>query len=83
LRAHLKGEDRIRLVLDRRLGVELSTAEAERVVPFLAHAIAIASGYGAHPREDTPVPLERAPYPSPERVVEVALPDDDGGPVEA
>jgi hypothetical protein len=51
LQAHPQGEDRVLLVLDRRLGAEFSTAEAERVVPFLADAIAVALGYGCHPRE--------------------------------
>jgi hypothetical protein len=69
LQAHMKAEDRVLLVLDRRLGAEFSVEEAERVVPFLADAIAVAMGYGAHPDVDTPRPLERAPYPRPERVV--------------
>ena len=75
LQAQLGGEDRVMLVLDRRLGVDLSTNEAERLVPFVADAIAIALGYGAHPRgDDTPRPPERAPYPRPERVRDVLLP---------
>jgi hypothetical protein len=78
LQAHLRGEDRVMLVLDRRLGVELSTDEAERLVPFVADAIAVALGYGAHPRWDEQQrPLERAPYPRPERVVDVVLPEAD------
>lgn len=72
LQAHLKGEDRVALVLDRRLGLELSAAEAERVVPFLADAIAVAMGYGSHPRGEQPTPLQQAPYPRPERVVDIA-----------
>jgi hypothetical protein len=73
LHAQLVGEDRVLLVLDRRLGVELSTEEADRVVPFLADSIAVALGYGAHPRREDQAPLARAPYPRPERVVEVVL----------
>ncbi|HEX5467424.1 MAG TPA: hypothetical protein VFW80_00090 [Gaiellaceae bacterium] len=73
LHAQIAGEDKVLLVLDRRLGVEITAAEAERVVPFIADAIAVALGYGAHPGEDTPRPLERAPYPRPERVVSVNL----------
>jgi hypothetical protein len=61
------------LVLDRRLGLDLSTAEAERVVPFIADAIAVALGYGAHPRGEQDTPPARAPYPRPERVVDVSL----------
>lgn len=75
LQAHLgENEDRVMVVLDRRIGVELSTNEAERLMPFLADAISVALGYGAHPRGDMPRPLERAPYPRPERVVSVDLP---------
>lgn len=75
VQAHLRGEDRISLVLDRRLGLELSTAEAERVIPFLADAIAIALGYGSHPRGDARRPLERGAFPRPERVVDVVMPE--------
>src|SRR4051812_5965778 len=71
LQAHLAA-DRVRLVLDRRLAADLSLDEAERVVPFVADAIAVALGYGAHPDDDTPRPLPRAPYPRPERVVGIA-----------
>jgi hypothetical protein len=72
LQAQMRGEDRVLLVLDRRLGTELSVAEAERVVPFVADAIAVAMGYGAHPDNDTPRPLERAPFPRPERVIGIS-----------
>jgi hypothetical protein len=71
LQAHMRGEDRVLLVLDRRLGAEFSVQEIERVVPFVADAMAVALGYGAHPDDDTPRPLERAPFPRPERVVGV------------
>lgn len=71
LQAHIAGEDRVMLVIDRRLGTELSVDEAERVVPFVANAIAVALGYGAHPDDTTPRPLPRAEYPRPERVVDL------------
>jgi hypothetical protein len=74
LEAHPVGEDRVMLTIDRRLAAEFSVDEAERLVPFLADAIAVAMGYGAHPDENAPRPLERAPYPRPERVVDVLLP---------
>jgi hypothetical protein len=70
LEAHMVGEDRVSLVIDRRLSTELSVEEAERVVPFVADAISVALGYGAHPRGDMPLP-ERTPHPSPRRVHEV------------
>ena len=73
LQAHVTAEDRVMLVIDRRLATELSVEEAERVVPFVADAIAVAMGYGAHPDENTPRPPPRAPYPRPERVVDIEL----------
>lgn len=78
LQAHMQGEDRVALVIDRRLAAEFSVAEAERVVPFVADALAVAMGYGAHPDDDTPRPLPRAPYPRPERVVEL-MPEPERG----
>lgn len=75
VQAHLGDEDRVSLVLDRRLAADFTLDEAERVVPFLADAIAIALGYGAHPNEDTPRKPPMAPYPRPERVVGLG-PDD-------
>jgi hypothetical protein len=70
LQAHMPAEDRVLLVIDRRLGCELSVEEAERVLPFVADAISVALGYGAHPRGDMPLP-ERTPHPSPRRVHEI------------
>jgi hypothetical protein len=54
----------VHLNLDRRLGLTLSAAEAERVVPFLADAIAIALGYTAHPEADRDGPKTRHPFPA-------------------
>ena len=71
LEAHPSDGGQVTLVLDRRLSLTLSAAEAERVVPFLADAVSVALGYGAHPRGDMPLP-ERTPYPSPRRVREIA-----------
>ena len=62
LQAHMAAEDRVMLVLDRRLAAEMTVEEADRLIPFVADAIAVALGYGAHPNEDTPRPLARAPY---------------------
>jgi hypothetical protein len=52
IEAHMQGEGRVLLVIDRRLGGEFSVEEAERVVPFVADSIAVALGYGCHPRAD-------------------------------
>jgi hypothetical protein len=53
LEAHPQGEDRVLLVLDQRLGAEFSVLEAERLIPFIADAIAVSLGYGCHPGPDT------------------------------
>ena len=51
--AHPCGEndESVTLVVDDRLALTVSVEEAERFVPFLADAIAVALGYTAHPRE--------------------------------
>jgi hypothetical protein len=72
VQAHMHGEDRVTLVIDRRLAAEFSVEEAERVVPFVADAIAVALGFGAHPTEDSTQPLKHRDYLRPERVVAVA-----------
>ena len=70
--AELQGEDRVVLTLDRRYGVALNTDEAERIVPFLAQAIAVALGFPCHPRSDTEPPLNQLPHHRPRRVWDVA-----------
>ena len=74
LEAHPEGEHGVLLVLDRRIGVGLKGVdEIERIVPFIADAIAVSLGYGAHPRgERRAGQLDRVPYPRPERVVEIS-----------
>ncbi len=71
LQANLVGEDRIDLLLDGRFALELSTAEAEKMIPFLADAIAVALGFGSHPRGDTEPPLEVLPRLRPQRVTQL------------
>jgi hypothetical protein len=75
LKASLGEEDRLRLILDDRRAIDLTTAEAEKFVPFLADAIALGLGYGAHPRKGMDTLPERAPHAAPRRIVEV-LPED-------
>src|SRR4051812_44116467 len=67
LHAELVDGDRVLLVVDQRIAMEFTTDEAERVVPFVADAVAVALGYGAHPRADAEPPLQRLPYPRPMR----------------
>lgn len=75
VKASLRGEDRLRLILDERKGIDLSVAEAENVLPFLADAIAVALGYGAHPTADmTELPPE-LPHRAPRRTAHVAIAD--------
>lgn len=54
--------DRVSLTLDSRFGLNLTVAEAERVVPFLADAIAVGLGYTCHPRHDEE-PRRRTLFP--------------------
>ncbi len=72
LEAHLQGEDRVLLVIDRRLGGEFSAQEAERVIPFVADAISVALGYGCHPRDDGDELLPRMPHARPRRLTALA-----------
>jgi hypothetical protein len=70
LHAHPDGEhdQNVMLVLDDRLAETFSVEEAERFVPFLADAIAIALGYTCHPNEDAEQPLFKQPQPRPVRM---------------
>jgi hypothetical protein len=63
LRATPLDGGQVHLNLDRRLGVTLSADEAERVVPFVADAIAVALGYTAHPDAERDGPKVRHPFP--------------------
>jgi hypothetical protein len=60
-------DDRVTLVLDNRLAESFTVEEAERFIPFLADAIAIALGYPCHPDEDAEQPLLKQPQPRPVR----------------
>jgi hypothetical protein len=76
LHAQVADDGRALIVLDDRFSLALSAEEAERVVPFLAHAMAVAMGYDAHPCEADTAPLRQAPHPKPKRVISLAqLPD--------
>jgi hypothetical protein len=68
LHAHPCGthDEGVMLVLDSRIAITLSVEEAERFVPFLADAMAVALGYTAHPQGD--VEFERKPQPRPVRM---------------
>lgn len=68
LKAHPCGEndESIMLVIDSRLAATFTVGEAERFVPFLADAVAVALGYTCHPKSDEE-PL-RLPQPRPMRM---------------
>jgi hypothetical protein len=74
LHAHPCGEtdESVMLVIDDRLAATFSVEEAERFVPFLADAIAVALGYGCHPKEDAEQPLAKQPQPRPVRMHTIA-----------
>ena len=74
LSAHPAGEndEHVTLVLDDRLAVTLTVEEAERLVPFLADAIAVGLGYTCHPNEESEQPLVRQPQPRPVRMHAIA-----------
>jgi hypothetical protein len=64
-------EQTVSLVLDRRYALELTVAESERIIPFIADAIAVALGYARHPdaRSDL-LPLDQG---GPRRVHGISL----------
>ncbi len=67
LHAHPTGEhdEKVMVVIDNRLGGTFTVEEAERFIPFLADAIAVALGYTCFPFDDTdPV---KNPQPRPVR----------------
>jgi len=70
--AQVSDHGRVLLVLDDRFALDLSVEEAERLVPFVADAMAVALGYDAHPSEADPAPVRRASHPRPQRVMTIA-----------
>ena len=71
LTAHPQTGGKVFVNLDRRFGIELNVSEAELVLPFVAHAIAIASGLACHPSKDSePLPL---PTVRPRRLFSIDL----------
>ncbi len=53
---------KISLTLDQRYGLDLSVADAETVIPFIADCIAVAMGYTCHPRAGME-PVRSSPFP--------------------
>jgi hypothetical protein len=74
LDAHPCGDhdESVMLALDGRIAITLSVNEAERFVPFLADAIAVALGYTCHPTADAAQPLVKQPQPRPVRMHQIA-----------
>lgn len=71
-------ENHVRLLLDDRMALDLTAAEAEKLTPFLADAISVALGYGAHPREGMESLSELQPHAAPRRVVQIEPPEGSG-----
>ena len=74
LHAHPKGDndEYVMVVIDGRFAETFTVGEAERFVPFLAHAIAVAVGYPCHPNEYTAALPIRQPQPRPVRAHVIA-----------
>jgi hypothetical protein len=74
LHAHPSGshDEDVTLVIDDRIALTVSVDEAERFVPFLADAIAVALGYTSHPEKHAEQPLQRQPHPRLARMHAVA-----------
>jgi hypothetical protein len=53
---------KISLLLDDRYGLDVSVADAEAFIPWIADAVAIAMGYTCHPRPGVE-PLRAVPFP--------------------
>lgn len=75
IKASLRGEDQVRLILDERKAIDLTSAEAEQLLPFVADAIAVALGYGAHPTADMTELPPGLPHRAPRRTAHVAIAD--------
>jgi hypothetical protein len=49
-------DGRVSLSIDKRRRLRLDVEEAERIVPFIADAIAVALGYSGHPQQEWDAP---------------------------
>jgi hypothetical protein len=54
---------RVYLSLDRRFALELSLQEADHLVPFIAHCIAVGMGYTGFPDRAEEAPRPAQPIP--------------------
>jgi len=53
---------KISLLLDGRYGLDVSVADADAFIPWIADAMAVALGYTCHPRTGME-PLRSSPFP--------------------
>ncbi|HEY1915533.1 MAG TPA: hypothetical protein VGH27_08155 [Streptosporangiaceae bacterium] len=53
---------KISLLLDSRYALDISVADAELFIPWIADAIAVAMGYTCHPRRGKE-PMRSSPFP--------------------
>jgi len=70
----------IHLLLDQRYGLDITVADAETFIPWIADAIAVAMGYTCHPRPYMEEPLRSNPFPQLHGIdwVETAPPKEEG-----
>lgn len=66
---------KIYLSLDDRYGLEISVADADRFIPWIADAIAVAMGYTCHPRPYMKEPIRRGPFPQLAEITSVTTAD--------
>jgi hypothetical protein len=67
---------KISLLLDSRYALDLSVADADAFIPWIADAIAIAMGYTCHPRRGKE-PVRASPFP-PDHSIDWMEPDRTG-----
>jgi len=60
----------IHLTVDRRWAIDLSVEEAERIIPFVAHCLAVGMGYVGFPDEDMDGPVPAQPMPRVHQIVQ-------------
>jgi hypothetical protein len=62
LDAHPANGGKITLTLDQRYSIDISVADAETFIPWIADCIAVAMGYNCHPRPGSE-PVRSDPFP--------------------
>lgn len=58
---------KVSLLLDSRYAIDISVADAETFIPWIADCIAVALGYTCHPRRGKE-PVRASPFPPDHRI---------------